>query len=85
MHLTFCASQGEDSVPCADTENETCVSDVMLETKKASMMWRHPSCPQGKKFKAFPPQRRIMAPVFEECSYGAFWQLSLWSINVCLM
>jgi hypothetical protein len=42
------------------TEYEMCVSDVTLEAKKASMMWKHPSYPQGKKFQAVPPPRRIM-------------------------
>jgi hypothetical protein len=58
-----------------DTEYEMCVSDATLETKKASMMWEHPSSLQGKKFKALPPQRRIMgmwiwcimAIVFRDC------------------
>jgi len=64
VHMTFCASQGEDSVTCAGTEYEMCVSDVTLETKEASMMWKHPSSPEGKRFKALPPPRRTMAPVF---------------------
>jgi hypothetical protein len=41
-------------------EYEMCVGDVMLDTKKVSMMWKHPSSPQGKKFKAVPSPRRIM-------------------------
>ena len=69
-------------MPCAGTEYETRVSDVTLETKKSSMMWKHPSSPQGKKFKALPPPRRTMAPVFEERGYGAFWRLSSGTINV---
>jgi hypothetical protein len=64
MHLTCCANQGKQFLQYTVNRDETWVKHVTPETKEASMMWKHPSPPLAKKFKAMPLVRKRKATVF---------------------
>jgi hypothetical protein len=46
------------------TENETWVHHISPETKRNSMMWKHPSSPTAKKLKKATSVHKVMATVF---------------------
>lgn len=54
MHLTCCANQGKQFLQYTVKGDKTWVQHMTPETKEASMMWKHPSPPLTKKFKAMP-------------------------------
>jgi histone-lysine N-methyltransferase SETMAR len=46
------------------TGDETWVHHINPETKRNSMMWKHPSSPTAKKFKMTASAHKVMATVF---------------------
>jgi hypothetical protein len=51
MHVPLDAT-GEQVLQCIFTQDETRFNHATSEIKRGSMMWRHPSSPPPKKFKA---------------------------------
>lgn len=57
-------SQGETFLDSIVTGDETWVCFYTLESKKASLQWRHTMAPSTKKFKVQFAEIKIMASVF---------------------
>jgi len=64
LHLQRYQDEGDDMLSRIVTVDEAWVHHYELETKRASMRWKHPASPTHKKFKVTPSPGKVMLTVF---------------------
>jgi hypothetical protein len=64
QHLLQYADEGENMLNRIFTEDESWVHYYQLESKCASLQWKHPISPSSKKFKLMPSAGKFMLTMF---------------------